>query len=235
MHSKGIIHRDLKPANIFASDDGTWMVGDFGLSKMMRDAQGGVDIDLHNSEILLPNGYTNGVAAQHTAGIGTASYAAPEQITRKNYDSSVDIFSLGLILLELFSNFTSEHERAVAFHDCRYDGELASWMKRTYPDVSSLVLACTQKDWTKRPTASEILSADVFQEGLSGVEIYRAELKALNQELVVKDDLIQSQNDVIQSQNWELAEKDELIQHLKNRLERAGINISDLNIEGIEN
>mmetsp|Transcript_21770 Transcript_21770/g.37081 ORF Transcript_21770/g.37081 Transcript_21770/m.37081 type:complete len:883 (-) Transcript_21770:25-2673(-) len=222
VHSKGIIHRDLKPANIFASDDGTWMIGDFGLSKMMRDAQGGVDLDLHNNGIILPNGYSNG-GAQHTAGVGTASYAAPEQITRKNYGPAVDIFSLGLILLELFSNFTSEHERAVAFHDCRYHGELAPWMARTYPDVSSLVLACTQKDWTQRPTASEILSASVFQEGLSGVEIYRAELKALNQELVKKDDLIQSQNDVIQSQNFELAEKDELIQQLMLRLENAGI------------
>ncbi len=223
VHSKGIIHRDLKPANIFASDDGAWLVGDFGLSKMMRDAQGGVDLDLHDNGIILPNGYSNGSAQHHTAGVGTASYAAPEQITRKNYDSAVDIFSLGLILLELFSNFTSEHERAVAFHDCRYHGEVTSWMSRTYPDVSSLVLACTQKDWTLRPTASEILSASVFQEGLSGVDFYRAELKALNQELVRKDDLIQSQNDVIQSQNFELSEKDEVIQQLKLQLENAGI------------
>ncbi|KAL7443170.1 hypothetical protein ACHAXM_008721 [Skeletonema potamos] len=227
VHSKGIIHRDLKPANIFASDDGTWMIGDFGLSKMMRDAQGGVDIDPHNNGIILPNnGYSN-VGAHHTAGVGTASYAAPEQITRKNYGPAVDIFSLGLILLELFSNFTSEHERAVAFHDCRYHGELAPWMTRIYPDVASLVLACTQKDWTQRPTASEILSASAFQEGLSGVEIYRAELTALNQELIRKDDLIQSQNDVIQSQNFELAEKDELIQQLKLRLENAGISIEN--------
>lgn len=233
VHSKGIIHRDLKPANIFAShDDGHWMIGDFGLSKKMRDSQQqGVDLDhpLTNA-IILPSGYTDGSGShqqQHTAGVGTASYAAPEQISRKNYGPAVDIFSLGLILLELFSNFTSEHERAVAFHDCRHHGELAPWMMRTYPEVSSLVLACTQKDWALRPTASEILSASVFQEGLSGVEMYRAELKALNMELVRKDDLIQSQNDVIQSQNFELAEKDEIIQRLRLRLEKAGVN-SDL-------
>ena len=228
IHSKGIIHRDLKPANIFASsDDGTWMIGDFGLSKMMRDAQqgGGVDPLDHSqtmtNAIIIPNGkHSNG---QHTAGVGTASYAAPEQITHKNYGPAVDIFSLGLILLELFSNFTSEHERAVAFHDCRHHGELAPWMRRIYPEVSSLVQACTQKDWTQRPTASEILSASVFQEGLSGVEIYRAELKALSGELARKDDVIQCQNDVIQSQNVELAEKDELIQQLRLQLENAGI------------
>ena len=33
VHSKSIIHRDLKPANIFSGDDGTFMIGDFGLSK----------------------------------------------------------------------------------------------------------------------------------------------------------------------------------------------------------
>jgi serine/threonine protein kinase len=236
IHSKGIIHRDLKPANIFASsDDGTWMIGDFGLSKMMRDAQqgGGVDHLDHSqtmtTAIILPNGkHSNG---QHTAGVGTASYAAPEQITHKNYGPAVDIFSLGLILLELFSNFTSEHERAVAFHDCRYHGKLAPWMRRIYPEVSSLVQACTQKDWTQRPTASEILSASVFQEGLSGVEIYRAELKALSGELARKDDVIQCQNDVIQSQNVELAEKDELIQQLRLQLENAGISDAVVNNE----
>ena len=61
--AKGIIHRDLKPANIFAGDDGTFMIGDFGLSKMMRDANRS-NIDPQTNAIVLPTGYINDVSDQ---------------------------------------------------------------------------------------------------------------------------------------------------------------------------
>jgi hypothetical protein len=61
-----------------------------------------------------------------------------------------------MILLELFSNFTSEHERAKAFQKCRHRRELEPWLEETYPDVSALVLACTQNDRSRRPTTSNI-------------------------------------------------------------------------------
>lgn len=140
----------------------------------------------------------------HTKGVGTASYAAPEQLSRKHYGPKADIFSLGLILLELFSNFTSDHERAKAFHDCRYRGELPPWMKRTYPEVSALVLACTHQDWRLRPSASEIQAAALFRETGNGVEIYRAELRSLKK--------------VIQKQKEQLEEKDSIIANLKRQL-----------------
>ena len=176
------------------------MIGDFGLSKRMRDANR-VDIDPQTNAIILPLGLNDD---NHTAGVGTASYASPEQITSKTYGTAADIFSLGLITLELFSNFTSEHERAKAFHDCRHNREVAPWMKRYYPEVSALILACTQIDWTRRPSAKDILSTAVFQESGNGAEILRAELRT-------KDRLIQSQKE-------QLKEKDELIERLQLRL-----------------
>ncbi len=207
--------------NIFANDDGSWCIGDFGLSKMMQDAtQIGTPTNRTQSDdFVVSGGYVDDV---HTAGVGTASYAAPEQITQKTYGPSVDIFALGLILLELFSNFTSEHERANAFHDCRHHGELAPWMKRTYPEVSSLVLACTQKDERRRPTASDIQAASVFQERGSGAEIFRAELRVLKGELTRKDSVIRAQRD-------QISEKDEMIERLTRRLAEAGIGVGTEN------
>eukprot|EP00584_Thalassiosira_punctigera_P026301 CAMPEP_0172577846 /NCGR_PEP_ID=MMETSP1067-20121228/138439_1 /TAXON_ID=265564 ORGANISM="Thalassiosira punctigera, Strain Tpunct2005C2" /NCGR_SAMPLE_ID=MMETSP1067 /ASSEMBLY_ACC=CAM_ASM_000444 /LENGTH=999 /DNA_ID=CAMNT_0013370537 /DNA_START=165 /DNA_END=3164 /DNA_ORIENTATION=+ len=208
VHSKGIIHRDLKPANIFAGDDG-FMLGDFGLSKMVRDANNrGVDDGPHTTAIILPSGYGNGI---HTAGVGTASYASPEQTTSKTYGTAADIFSLGLILLELFSNFTSEHERGRAFHDCRQDRELAPWMKRYYPEVSALILACTQAEWRLRPSASDIQAAGVFREEGNVAEIFRAELRTLKAEMTGKDKVIRSQRE-------QIVEKDEVIEKLRRRL-----------------
>ena len=61
-------------------------------------------------------------------GVGTVSYASPEQID----GLEVDIFALGMILLELFSNFTSEREQSKAFHNCCHCRELEQWMHRTY-------------------------------------------------------------------------------------------------------
>jgi len=191
-------------------------LGDFGLSKMVIDANNthsGADNNNNPSSqtnaIILPTGYINDNI--HTAGVGTASYASPEQITSKNYTTAADIYSLGLILLELFGNFTSEHERAKAFHECRRDRVVAPWMKRYYPEVSALILACTQEDWERRPTAMDIQAAGVFQEKGNGAEIFRAELRALKVEMARKDGVIQSQKE-------EMREKDEMIENLRRRL-----------------
>lgn len=150
----------------------------------------------------------------HTAGVGTASYAAPEQITENDYGPEVDIFALGIILLELFSNFTSEHERAKAFYNLRHGRELEPWMHRTYPEVATLVLACTQTDRRKRPTASEILNAGVFHEE-SCAEVFKSEVNALKNEIGRRDNLIDQQKDM-------LKEKDREIEELRKRLMEAG-------------
>ncbi|KAL3810811.1 hypothetical protein ACHAXA_008826 [Cyclostephanos tholiformis] len=218
VHAKGIIHRDLKPANIFTGDDGTFMIGDFGLSKMILDTNDHriPDFDPHSNAIILPGRYDNG--GEHTVGVGTASYASPEQTTSKVYGPAADVYSLGLILLELFSNFTSEHERAKAFHDCRHGRELAPWIKRDHPETSALILACTQTDWTRRPSAGDIQASGLFHDKIRNgvVENYWAELMTLRMETARKDRLIQSQAKQIK-------EKDDMIEDLRRRLAYASM------------
>jgi serine/threonine protein kinase len=213
VHSKGIIHRDLKPANIFSGDDGTFMIGDFGLSKMISDAN--TNEHLHTTA-------TNGIVHQqsssnghHTVGVGTASYASPEQITSKNYGPASDVYSLGLILLELIGNFTSEHERAKAFHDCRYKREVMPWLCQEYPEISLLILSCTETDPTRRPLASDILTAELLtNDGTRGdymVQNLKTELSLLKMDVLRKDNIIESQAKA-------LKEKDNIIENLTLRL-----------------
>ena len=75
IHGKGLIHRDLKPDNIFIQED-TIKIADFGL-------------------------VTN-KGKHSTNRVGTELYMAPEVTAEKgDYDNKVDIYSLGLIFLEL--------------------------------------------------------------------------------------------------------------------------------------
>jgi len=195
------------------------MIGDFGLSKMILDSNdhGAADIDPRANAIVLPGGYGKGNSSgNHTAGVGTASYASPEQTTSGVYGPAADVFSLGLILLELLSNFTSEHERARAFHDCRHGRDLAPWMRRDHPEAHALILACTQADWTRRPSASDIQAAGLFREGGNGTDNFWAELRTLRMEAARKDRLIESQAE-------RLKEKDDIIEDLRRRLAHTGV------------
>uniref|UniRef100_A0A7S3Q9M8 non-specific serine/threonine protein kinase n=1 Tax=Chaetoceros debilis TaxID=122233 RepID=A0A7S3Q9M8_9STRA len=173
VHSKHIVHRDLKPANIFHSIEGDFFkIGDFGLSKMLKTANGGLAFESESfscrENIVVPlkssiDG-SGGWEDPLTMGVGTSSYAAPEQLESERYGAEADVFSLGLILLELFSNFGSEHERASIFHDCRR-GKLPPTLSSSssiLQDIGDLILSCTQIQPEKRPTSSSIAQIDIF-------------------------------------------------------------------------
>ena len=70
---KGVIHRDIKPQNIFVNEDGVFKLGDFGIARRMQR--------------------TTGASRK-----GTEDYMAPEVYLRRHYGTTVDIYSLGLVL-----------------------------------------------------------------------------------------------------------------------------------------
>jgi serine/threonine protein kinase len=98
-HHQGIIHRDVKPANILLSNDGTPMLSDFGIAKML---------EYHETIDLTQNG----------VGIGTPEYMAPEQGTGDGADTRVDIYALGVVYYEMVTGkrpFTADTPLAVLF------------------------------------------------------------------------------------------------------------------------
>jgi serine/threonine protein kinase len=222
VHSQGIIHRDLKPANILHTSEGIFKIGDFGLSRKLKTLNGGMDYDdaacISNSAVIVQLNNDEEESDQGdsnwndplTSGIGTGSYASPEQLKTQFYGPEADIFSLGMILLELYCSFGSAHERAATFHDCRQGKLPNNLLLGKLKDIGKLILACTHVDRRKRPTALDIVKLDIFNESKI------AQLREIEIEKLQVD--LKSSLTLIELQKKQLREKDDIIDILQREL-----------------
>lgn len=138
-HEKGVVHRDLKPENIIMRKDGRVQIMDFGLAK------------LKGASRLTKEGST----------VGTAGYMSPEQVQGQETDHRTDIFSLGVILYELFagrSPFKGVHETAISYEIVNVEPDPISTIKpEIAPGLDAIVFDCLAKDQKERfQSAAEI-------------------------------------------------------------------------------
>jgi len=166
VHKQGLIHRDLKPSNIYFSTDGVIKIGDFGLvtgsstDPVSLSSQG----DANTTTTTATRSSTDN---QLTDQVGTQLYMSPEQLAQKPYNHKVDIFSLGLIFLELLVPFSTQMERLRTLSDGkkgRYTKEIED-----RPDYTQLLSLMLNNRAELRPDTSEILQLSWLQ-GLSGTE-----------------------------------------------------------------
>jgi serine/threonine protein kinase/Tol biopolymer transport system component len=131
-HEKGVVHRDIKPDNIIIRKDGRVQIMDFGLAK------------LKGASRLTKEGTT----------VGTAGYMSPEQVQGQETDHRTDIFSLGVILYELFageSPFKGVHETAISYEIVNVDpSPISSVRPDVDPELDAIVLECLAKEPSER-------------------------------------------------------------------------------------
>jgi len=127
-HAKGVLHRDLKPANIMLDGRGQVVVTDFGLAGIADQIQG------------------NDVRS------GTPAYMAPEQLAGKEVSTRSDIFSLGLVLYEVFTGkraFSAKPGEPAGAE--RTPSRPSSVVKDLNPVVERVILRCLEQEPSARP------------------------------------------------------------------------------------
>ena len=116
-HDNGVIHRDIKDDNIFVSDKGEFKIGDFGVSKVLKDSS--------KAESLK----------------GTPNFLAPEvYLGREGYTKSVDLYSLGIVLYRLlnYSRNPFLPHYPEQFYSQDEDSAFEARMSGKIPDLPSL-------------------------------------------------------------------------------------------------
>jgi len=119
-HQNLVVHRDLKPANILIDENGSPKLLDFGIARLIDESaqEQGAGMTLTGGQLLTPD------------------YASPEQLTMGRVTTSMDVYSLGVVLYELFTgrrpipseNLTPlEWHRAVLEHPPTRPSSTALW------------------------------------------------------------------------------------------------------------
>ena len=145
-HEQGIIHRDLKPANIKVRPDGTVKVLDFGLAKAM-DIGGPPGAETMNSPTLSVHATQAGII------LGTAAYMSPEQAAGKVVDKRSDLWSFGVVVLEMLTGrtvFVGETMTYVLAAVLKTDPDWTALPPETPPAIRRLLRRCLEKDRKRR-------------------------------------------------------------------------------------
>jgi eukaryotic-like serine/threonine-protein kinase len=133
-HACGIVHRDLKPANVLLAADDRALVTDFGIARLTSQVTG------HTG---------TGVT------IGTAAYLAPEQVRGQDITPAVDVYALGLVLLEALTGerVYQGAPTEAAFARLHTPPRVPAWLPAGWP---VLLEAMTALDPHARPSTSAV-------------------------------------------------------------------------------
>lgn len=148
-HSKGVIHRDIKPGNIFVTQSGLVKVLDFGVAKLVAEA---------NQSDAATLTETNTVT-------GTLPYMSPEQLRGENLDARSDIYALGVVLYEIATGqrlySSSLHGRLVDEILNRPAPPPSNVNRKLSAKADDIVLKCLAKDPEDRYQSAKEIAVDL--------------------------------------------------------------------------
>lgn len=150
-HDAGIIHRDISSKNIMIDRNGNALIMDFGIARSV-------------------------VTGATATVVGTPHYMSPEQLEGKMVDARSDIYSLGVVMFEMFTGslpFTGTTPISIAMKHLKEKPVNPARLNRALPKkMCEIILKCLEKEKTKRYQNIEELLKDILEvEELISTEI----------------------------------------------------------------
>jgi serine/threonine-protein kinase len=131
-HARKMVHRDIKPQNVLIDAEGRAKLTDFGISRQLEQ---------------------DGMTATGRV-LGTTDYVAPEQAMGRGTDQRSDIYSLGVVLYEMFTGqvpFAADSQVGVAMKHVNEELPDVQALRPELSAASALVVErATSKDPAKR-------------------------------------------------------------------------------------
>jgi len=147
MHSNGISHRDIKPGNILLTEEGEIKIADFGISVKLR----------HDRDRM-------------KTFAGSPYWCAPEVITNDSYDKKVDVWSLGIVAIEMAETKPPHWKMdpyQVIFHVPKQPSPKLQDPKKWSNEFNDFIEKCVKKDPKDRLNSKDFLQHPFILQGSS--------------------------------------------------------------------
>ena len=133
VHERGVLHRDLKPANIMLDEQGEVRITDFGIAALASEDRREMS--------------------------GTPAYMSPEQLDGRELTPKSDIYSLGLVLYEVFTGkkafeASSMQELLRLRRSDSTPTSPAHYVPELDPLIERVIFRCLERDPARRPTTT---------------------------------------------------------------------------------
>ena len=142
-HSKHIIHRDIKPQNIMVTPDGQLKVMDFGIARAVSAS----------------------TTKLGDTALGSAHYISPEQARGRYTDARTDIYSLGVVMYEMFTGklpFDADSPVAIAMQHVQKQPQSPASINPAIPSaIVAIIMKAMSKEQRLRYESAEAMYNDL--------------------------------------------------------------------------